>query len=140
MIAFALLLAAEQVLASGGELAGPPEQTLAVAGDQVEAWGFSEVPPKSRLQAALALSDANARAELVKYVKVKVTDALSEKSTLTSEEIESRTQEIARGLLPELPPAQHGWRKLKRGDEIVLQVWSRLTASVARLKELVANK
>jgi hypothetical protein len=29
---------------------------------------------------------------------------------------------------------------LKRGDEIVLQVWSRLTASVARLKELVADK
>ena len=136
----ALLLAAEVVLASGGELAGPPDQTLTQTGDHVQAWGFSEVPPKSRLQAALALADANARAELVKFVKVTVTDAYKENSTLTSQEIETRTQEIAKGLLPALPPAQHGWRKLKRGDEVVLQVWARLTASKARLQELVAAR
>ena len=136
----ALLLAAEVVLSTGGELAGPPEQTLTVQGDDVQAWGFSEVPPKSRLQAALALADANARAELVKFVKVKVTDAYKENSTLTSQEIETRTQEIARGLLPALPPPQHGWRRLKRDDGVVLQVWARLTASSAKLREMVSAK
>ena len=135
----ALLLAAEVVLSTGGELPGPPERTLALIGDEVQAWGFSEVPPKSRLQAALALSDANARAELIKYVKVKVTDSLKANSTLASEEIEMRTQEVAKGLLPALPPPQHGWRKLQRGEEVVLQVWSRLTAPAAKLQELVAR-
>ena len=156
MIALALLLAADTVLAAGGELAGPPEQTLVVAGEDVTAWGFSEVPPRSRLQAALALSDANARAELVKFVRATVTDALKSRSTLTiggagsagdgrrpqggasNEEIEVRTREVARGLLPALAPPQHGWRKLKRGDEVVLQVWSRMTAPAARLRELMA--
>lgn len=135
----ALLLAAEVVLSTGGELAGPPQETLAVTGDDVQAWGFSEVPPKSRLQAALALTDANARAELIKYVKVKVTDSLKADSTLTSEEIEMRTQEVAKGLLPGLPPPEHGWRKLKRGDEVVLQVWSRFKVPAATLAALVAK-
>jgi hypothetical protein len=133
----ALLLAAETILSAGGELPGPPEQTLVVSGDEVAAWGFSEVPPNSRMQAALALSDANARAELLKFVRAQVEDAYREKSSLSSEEIEQHTREVAKGLLPGLPPPQHGWRKLKRDGQVVLQVWSRLTASKARLSQLV---
>src|SRR4051812_26403793 len=129
MLALLLLLAAapaEEVLARGGELDGPPAQSIESGGAQVIAWGFTEVPPKSRLQAAFAVSDANARAELVKLVRVQVEDSLKSNSTATHEEIETLTREAAHGVLPAISPAQHGWRRLKRGDEQVLQVWSRI--------------
>jgi hypothetical protein len=142
MIALLLILAAapgEEVLAKGGEIDGPPAQSVEQNDTLVVAWGFSEVPPKSRLQAAFALSDANARAELVKFVRVQVEDSLKSNSTATQEEIESVTREVAHGLLPALSPAQHGWRRLKRGDEQVLQVWSRLELPKERVREIVSK-
>lgn len=60
-------------------------------------------------------------------------------STDAAEEIESRTREIAHGLLPALSPAQHGWRRIQRGDVQVLQIWSRLTLPGARLRDLLAK-
>lgn len=142
MIALLLLLAAapaDEVLAQGGEVAGPPEQTIETSGAEIVVWGFSEVPPKSRLQAAFALSDANARAELVKLVRVRVEDSLRARSTATEEEIETRTREVARGVLPALEPARHGWRRLRRADGQVLQVWSRIAIPKARLREILAG-
>ncbi len=108
MVAILLLLAAapaEEVLAKGGELDGPPAQSIESGGVQVVAWGFTEVPPKSRLQAAFAISDANARAELVKLVRVQVEDSLKSNSTATQEEIETYTREAAHGVLPAISPA-----------------------------------
>src|SRR5439155_15731045 len=115
MITLLLLIAAapaEEVLAKGGELDGPPAQTIENGETLVVAWGFTEVPPKSRMQAAYALTDANARAELVKLVRVQVEESLKSNSTATAEEIETLTREAAHGLLPALEPAQHGWRRL----------------------------
>lgn len=129
----ALMLAAEVVLATGGELPGPPAQTTQEQGEDVLAYGFTEVPPKSRLQAAYALADANARAEIVKLVRVKVTDSLKARETLTSAEIETRTTEAARGILPALSLAQHGWRRIDRDGVRVLQVWSRISIPKAKL-------
>ncbi len=48
MIALLLLIAAapaEEVLARGGELDGPPAQTTVTEGDELVAFGYSEVPP-----------------------------------------------------------------------------------------------
>ena len=129
----ALLIASEIVLAAGGELAGPPAQTVSQEGAEVVAYGFSEVPPRSRLQAAYALADANARAEIVRLVRVKVTDSLKANETLTQVEVEAKTTEAARGILPALSVAQHGWRKIRRGGAIVLQVWSRISVPKAKL-------
>jgi hypothetical protein len=140
MLALLLLLAAgpvEEVVAHGGELAGPPSLPVAVEAAEIAAYGFSEVPADSRLQAALALADANARAELVKYARVRVTDELKSKSTESSEQIETRTREMSHGLLPALALPAHGWRKLKRGGETVLQVWSRISIPQARFDELL---
>jgi hypothetical protein len=142
MIAILLLLAAapaEEVLAKGGELAGPPAQTIENGETLVVAWGFAEVPPKSRMQAAYALTDANARAELVKLVRVQVEDSLKSNSTATTEEIETRTREAAHGVLPAISPAQHGWRRLKRGGEQVLQVWSRIALDRSRMHEIISK-
>ncbi len=133
----ALLLAAEVVLAKGGELDGPPAQTVVRSAEAVHAFGFSEVPPQSRLQAALALADANARAELVKLVRARITDQYAEHATEKSEEIERRTKEIASGLLPALAPPQHGWRRIDRDGEQVLQVWARVSIKETALHEMV---
>ena len=141
MIALALLLAAapaEEVIARGGE-GGPPTQSIENGETTIVAWGFSEVPPKSRMQAAYALTDANARAELVKLVRVHVEDLMKSNSTATTEEIETTTREAAHGLLPALEPARHGWRRLKRGDEQVLQVWSRISIPRSRMREIVSK-
>ncbi len=82
----------------------------------------------------------------MKLVRVRVEDSLNAHSTATgtatttatTEEIESKTREVAHGLLPALPPARHGWRRIKRGDEQVLQIWSRIALAKARLAEAIA--
>ncbi|HEX4386225.1 MAG TPA: hypothetical protein VH083_24890 [Myxococcales bacterium] len=140
MLALLLLLVAapvEDVIAHGGDLAGPPATSINKEGDEIAAYGFSEVPGDSRLQAAFALSDANARAELVKYGRVRIKDSLKSVSTESSEKIETRTQELAHGLVPHVALPEHGWRKLKRGNEVVLQVWSRITLPQIRFDELL---
>jgi hypothetical protein len=140
MLALLLLFAAgplEDVIAHGGDLAGPPERTIAKEEAELAAYGFSEVPGDSRLQAAFALADANARAELVKYARVRVQDSLKSLSTESSEQIETRTKEMSSGFLSVLSLPQHGWRKLKRGSEVVLQVWSRICLPQARFDDLL---
>jgi hypothetical protein len=140
MLALLLLLVAapvEDVIAHGGDLAGPPATSIAKEGDEIAAYGFSEVPGDSRLQGAFAISDAGARSELVKYARVRITDSLKSLSTESSEKIETRTQELAHGLVPVVALPEHGWRKLKRGNEVVLQVWSRITLPQARFDELL---
>ena len=140
MLALLLLLVAapvEEVIAHGGDLAGPPATSIAKEGAEIAAYGFSEVPGDSRLQGAFAISDAGARAELVKYARVRIVDSLKSHSTESAEQIETRTQELAHGLVPHVGVPEHGWRKLKRGGEVVLQVWSRITLAQARFDELL---
>jgi hypothetical protein len=140
MLALLLVLIAapsEEVVAHGGELPGPPTQTVAKEAGEIAAYGFSEVPGDSRLQAALALADANARAELVKHARIRIEDSLKSYSTESSEQIEARTRELSHGLLPALALPQHGWRKLKRGSEVVLQVWARVSIPQSRFDELL---
>jgi hypothetical protein len=140
MLALLLLLIAapaEDVIAHGGDLAGPPATSIGKEGADLAAYGFSEVPGDSRLQAAFALSDANARAELAKFARVRVEDSLKSRSTESSEQVETRTREFAHGLLPHMGIPEHGWRKLKRGNEVVLQVWSRIALPQARFDEVL---
>jgi hypothetical protein len=135
----ALLLAAEVVLGQGGELEGPPTATVVSEGTEIVAFGFAEVPIKSRLQAALALADANARAELLAAVRAGVAEVQRDVQTADSQQIERINAQVASGVLPALSPARHGWRKLQRDGEAVLQVWSRMTAQRGALVEALAK-
>lgn len=134
-----LLALTETILTTGGELPGPPEATVAIRGDQIEAFGFAEVPGKSRLQAALALADANARAELLTAVRAGVAEAFKDVQTEDKQEVERTTAQVAQGVLPGLPGPQHGWRRLRRDGEVVLQVWSRLTAQRSAVEAALAK-
>lgn len=131
----AALVAAEVVLASGGNLAGPPPPDKAVAreGAEVAAYAFAEVPGNARLQAALAAADSGARAELVKYVRVKVSESYKEHD---EDAIERRTREVAKAMLPAMGVPRRGWRKVERDGEVYLQVWSRICVDAAKLAEL----
>jgi hypothetical protein len=136
----ALLLAAEVVLAHGGELDGPPSATVVAEGEEIVAYGFAEVPAKSRMQAAEALANAKARSELLAMVRAGVADVQRDFQSNDSQQVERITAQVASGVLPGLSPARHGWRTLQRdGDAPVLQVWSRLTAKRSALFEALAK-
>jgi hypothetical protein len=136
----------ERTLSSGGDLdlACVPSTSVTTDGDTVIAWGLSEVPGASRLQAALALVDAAARAELVASVQVGVASLFRSSGQTTQGGqgsalvLEKVTAQVASGLLPALAPPVHGWRKVKRGAAEVLVVAARLTAGKRAVQESVA--
>jgi hypothetical protein len=132
----------ERTLSSGGDLdlGCVPQASVTTAGGTVVVWGLSEVPGASRLQAALALADAAARAELLASVQVGVASLL--RSTGSTEVdgaavLESVTAQVSRGLLPALPPPVHGWRKVQRGPTEVLIVAARISADKSAVRESV---
>lgn len=106
-------------------------------------WGLSELPGASRLQAALALADAAARAELVASVQVGVASLFRSAGQTTQGGLGSAlvlervTAQVASGLLPALAPPGHGWRKVKRGAAEVLIVAARLTAGRRAVQQSV---
>lgn len=144
----------EEVLASGGELnlAQLPAATIERSASQLIAFGLAEVPGDSRLQAALALADANARAELLSAIRVGIASSLTVTSSastsggsnssgsreLDSQAVDEKTAQVASGVLPALAPAQHGWRKLRRNGEVVLLVCARISASESALASTLA--
>lgn len=134
----------EALLERGGELdlSTFPATTVELRGPLLIAYGLTEVPPKSRLQAAYALADAVARAELLSAVRVGVAslqrETLSSAGGREAQEIESITAQATRGLLPALPAPGHAWQLVERDGERVLRVWSRLAAPRAEVEKAVA--
>ena len=120
----------ERVLDSGGELqlSALPDPSVTRDDVQLVAFALAEVPGDSRLQAALAIADAQARAELLKAVRVGIASALSAHTDGASQTVNQATAEVASGVLPALPPPSHSWRKIERDGAVVLQVFSRVTA------------
>ncbi len=121
----------EQVLERGGELPvpDPRDATSGRDGGTLFAWAQSEVPGSSRLQAALALVDALARAELLKIVQVDLTATAEVRSSSDngreSGSASFATLEKARGVVAQAAPPQHAWVKLKRDGALILRVYAR---------------
>jgi hypothetical protein len=133
----------EEVISSGGELsfAQIPAASIQRANGEIVAWGLAEVPGDSRLQAALALVDANVRAELLSAIRVGIAsslevntassstrDAQSGTQSRESQQVVERVVQTTAGLLPSLAPIQHGWRKIRRDGVVVLQLCARIVA------------
>jgi hypothetical protein len=129
------------VLESGGELRfdEPLDATFTTAAKQLHIVATIEVPGDARLQAALAIADAQARAELVKSVRVGIATAFTEHSEkrgdAETQAVTRATAEVASGVLPALPPPQHGWRRVERNGVVVLEIRARLTADRAAVIE-----
>ena len=139
------LSAGEQLLSSGGELdlSTLPAATVTRTADRLIAVGQTEVPAGSRLQAALALVDAVARAELVASVRsgVATLERSSEEvaGARTTQSVEVITAQAAQGLLPGRAPARHGWQKVRRAGEEVLRLWAVLEADRAAVEASLAK-
>ncbi len=135
----------EPVIDSGGELdlAQLPAATVTRMSGEIVAYGLAESPGDSRLQAALELADANARAELIGAIRVGVAAELQARTDEGqkgggSTEIEQRTAQVADGVLPALGAAQHGWRKVRRNGEIILITGARIAAREDALLQTLA--
>lgn len=139
------LAAGEVLLSTGGDLdlTRLPAATVTRTADRLIAIGQTEVPASSRLQAALALVDAVARAELVTALRSGIAslelDRQAQEAGRATQSIEVITAQAAHGLLPGLAPARHGWQKVRRGGEEVLRLWSRVEAGRAEVEQSVAK-
>ncbi len=117
-----------------GELELPPSDTLVYEDGHVEAWAMTEVPAGSRRQAAFAMVDAIARAELLKVLRVGVkTIALDYETSLGELQLQQISSESAAGVVLQAGPSPHGYRFLRRDGEDKLQVWTRLRVPIEML-------
>jgi hypothetical protein len=134
-----------RVLERGGELAEVRVDmtNVTVTQSAVTLWSVLEVPDGSRKQAAYAGVDAVARSELLKLIRVRVTDVMvSVESTDPARSAAyEHTFEAVGGVIRHAGTPLHGWERVQRGEQNVLRVWARLTVPRAELESaLVAAR
>lgn len=92
-----------------------PARPVVFGRDGLHAYGLTEVPAGSRLQAAYVIADAQARAELARLVEVRITSTLSALFKEDSTEVRRTCLEQARASLPGLAATAHGARSSADG-------------------------
>jgi hypothetical protein len=108
-------------------------------GDRVSVVGYVAIRGDQRAEAGFRAADSYARAELVRFLSVRVVSVLED--TLKSGEpgkITERIETTASSLIDAIEPSQRYWEKRKDGGEERLHIYSRLdldAAAVARLFE-----
>jgi hypothetical protein len=132
----ALLLsscAAAPAATHGGELAPDvlSQPRCVVGAETVLVVTDMEVPAGSRLQAAYAAVDAQARAALLELVGVHVASLMQDRDTKISEHIVA----YVRGALPNVGLVQHGW--VQEGQ--TLRVYGRLAVPREVLQQAVVD-
>lgn len=95
-----------------------PAQPVVFGRDGLHAYGLTEVPAGSRLQAAYVVADAQARAELARLVEVRITATLSAVFTEDATEVRRTCLERARATLPGLAASAHGARSSADGQKL----------------------
>jgi len=97
---------------SGGTLpVRMPSRTVDIESESIVAWGSVQVPVWSRLSAAQAMAEAMARAELSRYIHVRVTSFMRDE-TRSSEQarLVQITETMTRSALPSGASTETGWR------------------------------
>jgi hypothetical protein len=125
----------------GGELrvADMPNANIERGSDSLAIWGMTEVPAASRLQAAYAMVDAIARAELVKLVQVTIASEERDVDDGQRQTIELRTRETVAARVPTLGVLQHGWQRVSQDGQPALRIVGRLTVTRTAMRELLAG-
>lgn len=133
LIAWAVTAGAEEVLEEGGFLrvGALPQASVEVQGQQLVVWGFVEVPGHTRLGFAQAGAEAEARAEFARYLEVRIESLLEERSSSVAglDDKGSFLHQVVQTARSEgvaTSSQAHGWRRVKREGEEVLQVVARL--------------
>ncbi|MET0286539.1 MAG: hypothetical protein ABW352_18800 [Polyangiales bacterium] len=132
------------VLERGGELGkvDVAETKLEVSDSTVTAWGVLEVPDGSRMQATYAGVDAIARAELLKFIRVRVASVMVsvESSDPARNDAYERIVESVSGSLRHAGTTKHAWERVQHPDRVILRVWSRLTVPRADVEALLRTR
>lgn len=97
-----------------------PPQPVVLGPEGAQAYGVAEVPAGSRLQAAYALADAAARAELARLLLTRLQSLTLAVTTELETEARQACVERARAALPGLAAARHGARLSADGRRLVL--------------------
>lgn len=97
-----------------------PAQPVVFGRDGLHAYGLTEVPAGSRLQAAYVMADAQARAELARLVEVRITSTLAARFTEDQTEVRRTCLERARASLPGLAATAHGARSASDGRTLTV--------------------
>ena len=120
---------------SGGTLKVElPSPNVILEGADVLAWGRVEVPSDARLTAAKSMAEAVARAELAKFLRVRVESSMRDDSASDGRQaIELVTTEVSEGALPGGRAPAYGWRRTAAGLTVVARVGVPLAAVRARL-------
>lgn len=118
-----------RILERGGESLHLEQTNLVVTHDAITAWGVIEVPDGARLQAAYAGADALARAELLKFLRVRIADVMVsvDSTDPARRDAYEHTVESVAGSLRHAGTAQHSWERVQQASDVILRVWSRLT-------------
>jgi hypothetical protein len=130
-----------EVIERGGELGNVDleQAKVEVGRDAVTAWGVLEVPDGSRMQATYAGVDAIARAELLKFIRVRVASVMVtvESTDPARNRAYERIVESVRGSLRRAGTTRHAWERVQHTDRVILRVWSRLTVPRAEVDALL---
>jgi hypothetical protein len=109
-----------------------PAQPVVFGRDGLHAYGLTEVPAGSRLQAAYVMADAQARAELARLVEVRITSTLSALFKEDSTEVRRTCLERARASLPGMAATAHGARSSADGRTLSVAARIDVPAEVVR--------
>ena len=118
--------------ATGGTLSiETTRPTTEVVGDELHVWGYVEAPAASRRQAVQSMAAAVARAELSKFLQVRV-QSLTVDNTADNapNRIAHFTQEITAFALPRSPPPEFGWTI----EDLKIRMVARVAVPLATLK------
>jgi hypothetical protein len=95
-----------------------PARPVVFDQDGLHAYGSTEVPAGSRLQAAYVMADALARAELARLVEVRITATLTALFTEDATDVRRTCLERARAALPGMAATAHGARSSADGRKL----------------------
>ena len=125
----------EQILSAGGELAALslPDASVTLEHGQVHAWGSTEVPGASNVQAAVAIAEAAARTELLKAIEVAVSEAfedvVKERGDAFAQAVTITTTAAVKGQLPQTARTKHGWTHIQRDARHILRAVARISVA-----------
>ncbi len=132
----------DDLVARGGELRVEemPAAGVQATEEGLVVWAITELPGSSRMQAAHAVIDAITRAELIKYLEVRVASLMKDVATDDAQRIELTTAEAVRGKITGSAPIRHGWVKVRSEGDIVLRLVARMDVPKAMLENAITSE
>lgn len=107
-------------------------------GDGLRIVGYVAIRGDQRMEAGYRAADSYARAELVRFLSVRVVSVLEDQvKTGEPEKLRERIEVTAQSWVDELTVAQRYWERRKTGSDEKVHIWSRLDIDQSAVAELL---